>query len=90
MLLVLILATSGHMCTILPSSTEFEVTENFGDFWVSLFHVRNLLRCLVCIFHRDGRCEIYDGDARWHLVRDTELLDLVPQQVSKLCKDVVT
>ena len=32
-----------HICPFLPLSAEFEVTENFGDFWVSFFHVRNLL-----------------------------------------------
>ena len=36
------------------SGSKFEATENVGDLWVSLFHVRNLLRCLVRVFHRDG------------------------------------
>ena len=67
---------------------KFEVTENFGDFWVSFFHVRNLLRCLVRVFLCDGCREIYDGDARRHLVRDAETLDRVPQHSSKLRRDV--
>ena len=36
------------------SGSKFEVTESLGDLWVSLFHVRNLLRCMVRVFHRDG------------------------------------
>ena len=36
------------------SGSRFEVTENLGDLLVSLFHVRNFLRCLVRVFHRDG------------------------------------
>ena len=62
---------------LLPLSTEFEVTENFGDFWVPFYRVRYLLRCLVRVFHRDGCCEIYDGDARRHLVRDVDALNRV-------------
>ena len=79
-----------HICPLLPLSAELEVTENFGDFWVSLFHIRSLLRCLVRVFHRDGCCAIYDGDARRHLVRDAESLDRVPQQCCKLSGHIVS
>ena len=64
----------------LPTATEIEDTEKFCDLGVPLFHVRHLLRRLVRVFRRDGCCQIDDGDARRHLVRDAESRDGVPQQ----------
>ena len=51
---------------VLP--TEFEVTENFGDFWVALLDIRNLLRCLASVFLRDGGSQIYHGYAWFRAV----------------------
>ena len=71
-------------------SAEFEVTQNPGDFWMALLYVRHVLRCVVCVFLRDGCREIYDGDAWRHLVRDAESLDRVPQQCCKLSGHIVS
>ena len=48
--------------------TEFEVTENVGDFWVALLDIRNLLRCLASVFLRDGGSQIYHGYAWFRAV----------------------
>ena len=78
-----------HRRRFLPLPTELEVTKNFGDFWVSLFHIRNLLRCLIRTLPRDGCCEIDGGDARRHLVCDAESCDRITKQRRQLCGYIV-
>ena len=46
----------------LPSSTELEVTERFGDIWLSFSDVRNLLRWNTCMIQNDSNSmRIYHG-----------------------------
>ena len=78
-----------HRRRCLPLPTELEVTENFVDFWVSLFHIRNLIRCLIRTLPRNGCCDIYDGNARRHFVRDADSCDRIAKQRRQLCGYIV-
>ena len=64
--LVCLAMSRWRLFLLLP--TEFEVTENFGDFWVALLVIRNLLRCLASVFLRDGGSQIYHGYAWFRAV----------------------